>query len=372
MRVAIMGAGLSGLSCAITLEKYGVKPEIFEKRNCTGDRFVNAEGLISVLNRPVKNSLDFLAGKYGIALKPIDSIDRLFVHSNHEVSLLRGPFGYTNIRGRHEDSFENQLARMVKSEIRYNCDKEYDNLCREFDAVILATGDGAYAAHNGNYNCHTTFTLKGATVEGRFETDTPHLFFNYEVVPKGYSWILPYNSREANLVISYPDYPDNIKLGIDDMWNGLYALAEEALHQKFRVTDRFEITRYLVGICNKPRIDNTYYIGNCFGTISPGFGFGQFTSVLTGVYAALDICGKGKYEEMVKPLFKNFYHSLVLRENLENYTDEKFDSVIRKMNGKTLNRLIQKVCGRGCGFDLLKWSTPLMRLLNSIAAAKKN
>jgi phytoene dehydrogenase-like protein len=30
MNDVIMGAGLSGLSCAITLEKYGIKPSIFE------------------------------------------------------------------------------------------------------------------------------------------------------------------------------------------------------------------------------------------------------------------------------------------------------------------------------------------------------
>lgn len=31
MNVAIMGAGLSGLSCAIMLEKNGIEPYIFEK-----------------------------------------------------------------------------------------------------------------------------------------------------------------------------------------------------------------------------------------------------------------------------------------------------------------------------------------------------
>lgn len=34
MKVAIVGAGLSGLSCAFELKKHGIKPIIFEKKVC--------------------------------------------------------------------------------------------------------------------------------------------------------------------------------------------------------------------------------------------------------------------------------------------------------------------------------------------------
>ena len=51
----LWGAGISGLSCALTLEKFGITPTIFEKRNSVGDRFVNAEAMFSILNRPSKD-----------------------------------------------------------------------------------------------------------------------------------------------------------------------------------------------------------------------------------------------------------------------------------------------------------------------------
>ena len=60
IKVAIMGAGLSGLACAITLENNGIHPTIFEKRSCPGDRFINAEIFLSILNKPVCDAIAFI------------------------------------------------------------------------------------------------------------------------------------------------------------------------------------------------------------------------------------------------------------------------------------------------------------------------
>jgi flavin-dependent dehydrogenase len=185
MEVAILGAGLSGLSCAITLEKFDVTPTIFEKRGCPGDRFVNAEALFSVLNRPVKDCLKFLKEQYDITLTPIDTVNRLVIHSKNKEGTIDGNIGYTNLRGRHENSFENQLSKQVKSKIEFNSTHEYDEIAKNFEYVVLSTGDGDYALKLDNYRCDVTCTLKGATVEGTFLTDTPHVWFNYEILPKG-------------------------------------------------------------------------------------------------------------------------------------------------------------------------------------------
>jgi flavin-dependent dehydrogenase len=178
MDVAIMGAGLSGLSCAITLEKNGIEPFIFEKRRTVGDRFVNAESLISILNRPIKDSIRYLKDNYDIVLKPVDEIKKAFFHSKHNIGCIDSPVGYINIRGRHENSYECQLSRQVKSKINFNSKYTYDELCKEFEYVILAPGDGAYASQMGNFRCDLSCTLKGVTVEGEFITDIIHLWFN--------------------------------------------------------------------------------------------------------------------------------------------------------------------------------------------------
>lgn len=370
MKVAILGAGISGLSCAITLERHGIIPTIFEKRNRVGDRFVNAEAMFSILNRPIKDSLPFLSKNYDIHLKPIDTINKLVVHSKNQIGSIDGKIGNTNIRGRHENSYECQLEKQLMTKINFNSTYEYEELCKDFEYVILATGDGEYASHLGNYRCDLTCTIRGATVEGDFFTDISHVWFNYDIIPKGYAWAMPFSEKEANLVIAYPDYPDNIKLDINTIWEGLYNLACKDLGQKLRITDKFEITRYMMGICNTPKIDNTYFVGNCFGTISPGLGFGQFASILTGIYAAYDICGLGKYEELVKPLFKNYNHSLVLRRFLENFDDKDLDFAVKNLDNKLIDKIIDTICSNNSKIDLLEGITPLMKLWNNYKKLK--
>lgn len=364
MKIAIMGAGISGLACAITLEKHGVNPIIFEKRSRVGDRFVNAESMFSILNRPIKDSLPYISDNYGIYLTPIDKVQKMVFHSKNEIGSINSNLGYTNIRGRHENSFESQLERQTQSKINFNSKEEYENLCREFDYVVLATGDGAYSCHLGNYRSDLTCTLKGATVEGKFTTSTSHVWFNYEIIPKGYAYLIPFSPKEAHIVIGYPDYPSNIKLDINSMWESYYKLVCKDLNQTLKITDRFEITRYMMGICNSPKIDNTYFVGNCFGTISPGLGFGQFASILTGVFAAYDLCGLGKYEELIKPLFKNYKNSLVLRRFLEKLTDKELDLIIKNLDNKFLDALIDKINSNQNKIDLLERLTPIMRIWN--------
>jgi len=363
LNVAILGAGISGLSCAITLEKHGINPVIFEKRSCAGDRFVNAEAMFSILNRPVKDSLKYFAEKSGIILNPIDEVNKLVIHSKNEKSTIDGKIGYTNIRGRHENSFESQLAKQVKSTIHYNSSNKYQEVVKDFDSIVLATGDAEYALQQGNFRSDLTCSIKGATVEGSFLTDTPHVWFNCEIIPKGYAWVIPYSNKEANAVIAFPDYPETKIYDIEKMWEMFFDRACKDLRQNLKITDQFQISHYIMGICKKPKIDQTYYVGNCFGALSPGLGFGQFTSILTGIYAAHDICGIGQYDKLVKPLFENYNHSLVLRKFLERTDDDSFDLIVKSSNSKLLDMLISHIFGSGSDFNLLKWLTPVLSLM---------
>ncbi|HOB21111.1 MAG TPA: FAD-dependent oxidoreductase [Candidatus Atribacteria bacterium] len=185
MRTAIIGAGLSGLSCAIYLEKHGLRPVIFERRRLPGDRFVNGEAIFHALNRPYNDCLPYFEKEFGIALKPISVIETMTFYSENKRSDIKGNLGYTNIRGRHPDSFESQLAAQVRSDIIYNSDKTYDDLLKEFDRVVLATGDAEDACRLGNFRADLTVSLRGATVEGSFVPSNPIAWLNNSFAPQG-------------------------------------------------------------------------------------------------------------------------------------------------------------------------------------------
>ena len=63
----------------------------------------------------------------------------------------------------------------------------------------------------------------------------------------------------------------------------------------------------------------------------PFFGFGQFASLLTGIYAAYDLCGLGQYEELTQPLRQSYDRSLVLRRLVEKLDNPKLDLLVSFM-----------------------------------------
>ncbi|WP_254901700.1 NAD(P)/FAD-dependent oxidoreductase [Thalassobacillus devorans] len=117
MNIAIIGAGLAGLSCALTLEKHGYSPDIFEKRKKVGDRPLIGEAMSPLLHRPIDDAIKYLSETHDIHLKPTTNIQKIFVHSPNETSFLEGHLGYTNKRGKDKNSYERQLAEQVKSPI---------------------------------------------------------------------------------------------------------------------------------------------------------------------------------------------------------------------------------------------------------------
>ena len=64
MNVAIIGAGVSGLSCAFELEKYGITPTIFEKRSQVGEASGYAGIWINLLARNNKDPVKYLMDEY--------------------------------------------------------------------------------------------------------------------------------------------------------------------------------------------------------------------------------------------------------------------------------------------------------------------
>lgn len=67
MRVAIIGAGISGLSCAYELEKNGIDPVIFEKNGRIGNPTGYSGIFIRAFTRGFKNPFRNFENKYDLS-----------------------------------------------------------------------------------------------------------------------------------------------------------------------------------------------------------------------------------------------------------------------------------------------------------------
>lgn len=328
-----MGAGLSGLSCALMLERSGITPFIFENRSQVGDRFINGEAFLSLLTRPVHDVFQYFSNEFHLYLKPISSIHELVINSENSKAMIKEHVGFINTRGRHHLSLEHQLAEQIKTKINFNSTATYEQLLQEYTHVIMATGDASYAMKLNNFREDVSVSIKGATVEGSFNRFTVHVWLNNHFAPKGYCYMLPFSDSEANIVIAHPDLPEQKEEQVEKLWTNFYNAACEELGQSLKITDQFQIKNYKIGTCKSPRIGNTFFVGNCFGSIMPFIGFGQFEAILTGIYAAYDLCGKGDYEKLTQKFRKKYDYSLTLRRGMENMDNSTFDFIVSHMNG---------------------------------------
>lgn len=333
MDVGIIGGGLAGLACAITLEKDGIKPVVYEKRRKVADRFINCELFLHVQTHPIKDVFKYFSEELDISIQPNSHINKLVLHSPNNKATLKGNIGFSTMSGRHELALAKQMLNQYKGKITYKSNYSFEDIQKKHTHIVVATGDGEYSEEFNNYDTALTVSLKGAIVEGNFDKTTTIAWLNNDFAPKGYGYSIPISKDKANLVLAYPEYSENQSFDIEDLWKKYYDRAQKDFGQSLKIIDKFQIENYYLGKCIRPRIGNTFFVGNCYG-IMPFLGFGQFTAIVTGVFAALDILGKGNYEKLIKDLDKSYKNSLTLRRGLEKLDNDKLDALIKIISGK--------------------------------------
>ncbi|WLR49830.1 NAD(P)-binding protein [Bacillus tianshenii] len=340
MKIAIIGAGLSGLACAITLEKHGYFVDIFEKRGMVGDRFVVAETMSSMLHIPIDDGVKYFSEEHDIHLKPSSNIRKMYVYSPNESACFEGHLGSINMRGKHPHSYEKQLEAQLHTKIYFNEDVSYDDIAKEYTHIVLATGDPSYTQMLQSFDTAVKVSFKGALVKGNFEVTDIHTWHNHHYAPKGVSYFLPHCQTEGSLIIAYPQYPENEGVQKEELWKRFYDEACKKLGQNLHITETFSLNNFVIGKARYPRIGNTFFTGNCLGVMTPFQGFGQLPSIISGIYAAHDLCGLGKYEELTKGLFQNYHDSLTLRRAIEQLSNDQLDLLTKAFRLEFVERAL--------------------------------
>jgi len=206
LKVAIIGAGVSGLACAITLEKNGIVPDVFEQLGQSGGRVPFHGALLQLMQRPVPDPAIDLAKRYGIKITPLNLINKIVMVSPGNVAAARGWLGYSYARGASAHSLESQLyGKLTATRVRFNTMVGCEELAGDYDRVVVATGSGFFAMDRGYWSDIFRAWARGAVVEGRFDPTAMVVWFNKAYANNGYGYLGAFNAEKASLILIVSD-----------------------------------------------------------------------------------------------------------------------------------------------------------------------
>ncbi|MCT4562845.1 MAG: NAD(P)-binding protein [Maledivibacter sp.] len=324
MKVAIIGAGISGLSCAHEFQRLGVKPTIYEKNDYIGEMHPHVAAILSILHRPMKDSLSYFRADFGLDITPLNTLNTLVHYSESKITTIKGNFGYFFERSKEKKSVKKQLySQLEKPRIIFNELADYEKLSKKYDYVIVGSGNSNFTQEKGCWYDWVTTHVKGATVLGEFDPNTLIMWINKGYCNNGYAYLTPFNSKRASLILVVTDIAEK---QVDFYWDKF--LYYEDI--KWKVVEEFRL-KHNTGYVYPNKIDNLCFVGNAGGGIDPFLGFGMMNSLISGAMAARSIVKGYDYNKLTK---------FINKQNLDMY---EFRRSFNKLNNRGHNMILTSI-----------------------------
>ena len=353
MNVAIIGAGVSGLSCAFELEKYGITPTIFEKRSQVGEASGYAGIWINLLARNNKDPVKYLMDEYGLKLKPLASIEESILISPHKKVTATGTQGYIIKRGVEKHSLENQILSQIKTQINFDSFIDINDIKNKFDYIVVATADSVIPKKENVWTDTFISKVRTATVLGDFNINSTTVWFNEIYSNKGFCYLVPSSATEASLVLIINDV---VPIDMDYYWEKF--LIKENI--SYTVTQYCD-TEHTCGFAKPLMKDNIYYTGCSAGLTDDLLGVGSVNAIESGIYAAQSIVNGTDYIEMIKPLYNNIIKLHEVRKLFNTLSNAGFDKVVSLIGTPVLKQLIYKI-----NFFKAYQMAPIAKIINKL------
>ena len=355
MKVAILGAGLSGLACAKYLEDHNITPVIFEKRHRVGERFPNMEAVMRLMYRPIKDPLLYINKKYQLNLLPAGITHTLEINGPNSQTIFSGDnLGYTSIRGHDDRSWECQLEKQIKSEIHFNATVRWQDLEQDFDRIVIATGDPTISQELGVWKTDMEAFLKGCIVKGTFDVGVAKIWLNTQLSKKCMVYFAPFDTNQASYcTVAMPSALEEL----DTLWSR--TVSELNIHPIPQTEFKFE--EYKLGRASTRQIGKLLLTGAAGGFVEPFMGFGQISSILSGIHAAESIITGANYNALTSWFNKHYADSLTLRRYANTMNNDDFDKLVSSLKIYPLNQLMS-----GTNIPVLGMAAKAVRLRNLI------
>lgn len=297
MKVAIIGSGISGLACAFRLNQLGVKPVIFEKKSIIGESMDLWGVHLHCFNMFLRDPVNYFRKKYKLNLEPVDFVRKITMRSGNKEVNIRGNLGYIFLRGADRNSLELQLFNQVNADFHMDTfvnDSLIGDIERQFDAVVIATGNIDFTDYLGVCEENFVFTVRSGIIEGRFGRGKVISWINKELTTNSHVYLVPINESRAMLTMLIGNIGQS---EVDYYWDRLF-LAEN-------ITSDFITTFDCNFHCGSTIINplrNIYFIGNSGEMTDDFIGLGIVNGIMSGIMAAETIVLGKNFAKNIKPL----------------------------------------------------------------------
>jgi flavin-dependent dehydrogenase len=340
-KIAIIGAGAAGLSCALECERLGVPAEVFERHHSIGWIWPSISLWPDIFVRHYSNDpLKYIKDTFGINIKSSTDGKIFIMKSPNAQAKIEGNLGLLLYRGKEIDSVENQLSRELRhTPIHYNSLSNYNELKQKYEYVIVASGRDFEAKELGVWEEQGRVSIVGAIALGSFSCDTSTIYFDTEYAGKGYARVSPFSDKEAIIGIYIMNMEDFKEQQLDANRKLERFLEKEQL-DKLELMYRFIIPPYSTGKVSRFQIDNVLFAGRAAGLTDRLLGTGGIEAIISGVLAARAIILGQDYDTLVKPLKEHIENISVFRNHLNNFNNDNFDKLITLLGTPGIKQLI--------------------------------
>lgn len=332
MKIAIIGAGLSGLSCAFELQKYGIVPDIFEKTTIIGENLEIPVILLRMFNTPMRNPLKYLERHYGLALTPHYDINELITYTPNKTTVINRHIGWIFRRGSFEGSMPMQIRKLVNAPITMETPIDFKDIKNSYDHIVIATGSMSEAEEMNMMEFSVNAIVRVATIEGKFRTDSVKIWMDTAVTKNSYAYLIPDTETRAKLVLIVNDIQQK---EMDTYWEKLLNIVK----LEYKIIRTLDITHKL-GPCRTVQLGNLYFTGNAGGFIDDFLGIGSPFAVISGIFAARAIVESKNYTKMMSAFTNDIKKKHNLRNALNFAENEQLDRMNRIMGSQASQLLV--------------------------------
>jgi digeranylgeranylglycerophospholipid reductase len=335
MKIAIIGAGISGLSCAYECEKLGVIPDVYERDASVGWPWASVNFLPTILMRKYGDIRNYLKKNFDISFTPLNECKNIILRSPNQEVRINGDLGRFMIRGKSIDSHENQLLRkLIKTSIHYNSLVDFKVLAKQYDYVVIATGRDSEARELKVWEDMGMVYIISGEALGSFNDKGSVIYLNTEYSGTGYARITPYSSTQALVGLYNIGYSEFETDSLFDKFLKMEKL--ENLEFTYKLTP----VPFTTGRVSKFQIGNILLAGRSAGLTERFMGVGGLEAIISGIYAARSIIQKLDYETLIKPLKDHVENISSFRNAIKNYTNDDFDKLLKLLGTPGIKQLM--------------------------------